>query len=156
MDKNSLDFGNEKKNLNSRRGFIKSLLGVGLTGFLASIFYPVLMYLIPPKQRDITVSSVSAGSLSDFDEERSKIIRFGHKPVLVIKTEKDDFRAFSAICTHLDCTVQYRNDLGVIWCACHNGKFDLNGRNISGPPPRPLDVYSVAIKNEEVIISKKD
>jgi Rieske Fe-S protein len=43
----------------------------------------------------------------------------------------------------------------VIWCACHNGKYDLNGRNISGPPPRPLDPYIVKIKGEEVFISKK-
>ncbi len=147
---------NEKKELNTRRGFIKWLLGFGLTGFCASVFYPVVMYLKPPDQREIEVSSVSAGSLSDFEVESSKIIRFGNKPVLVIKTEDNDFRAFSAICTHLDCTVQYRNDFGVIWCACHNGKFDLNGRNISGPPPRPLDPYLVAIKDDEVIISKKD
>ena len=49
-----------------------------------------------------------------------------------------NYRALSATCTHLGCIVQYRSDLQEIWCACHNGLYDLNGRNISGPPPRPL------------------
>jgi cytochrome b6-f complex iron-sulfur subunit len=139
----------------SRRGFLKTVLGVGLTGLLASIAYPVLMYLKPPAQREVEVSNVLAGTISDFDTEASKIIRFGNKPVLVIKTPAGDFRAFSAVCTHLDCTVQYRNDMGAIWCACHNGKFDLNGRNISGPPPAPLTQYLATVKGDEVYVSKK-
>jgi len=43
----------------------------------------------------------------------------------------------------------------MIWCACHNGKYDLNGRNVSGPPPRPLDEFKVIVQGEEVLISKK-
>jgi Rieske Fe-S protein len=51
--------------------------------------------------------------------------------------------------------VQYKKELGLIWCACHNGKYDLNGRNVSGPPPRPLDEYRVTIQGGEIMISKK-
>jgi Rieske Fe-S protein len=32
---------------------------------------------------------------------------------------------------------------GIVWCACHNGKFALDGRVISGPPPRPLAAFTV-------------
>ena len=52
------------------------------------------------------------------------------------------------------CTVQYDQEASVIWCACHNGKFDLNGRVISGPPPRPLEPYQVNVRGDEVIVSK--
>jgi cytochrome b6-f complex iron-sulfur subunit len=145
---------NEETN-NSRRGFLKTVLGVGLTGFFASIAYPVIMYLKPPAQREVEVSNVLAGKISDYETEASKIIRFGSKPVIVIKSPSGEFKAFSAVCTHLDCTVQYRNDMGAIWCACHNGKFDLNGRNISGPPPAPLAQYLVTVKGDEIFISKK-
>jgi Rieske Fe-S protein len=41
-----------------------------------------------------------------------------------------------------------------IWCACHNGLYDINGQNISGPPPRPLDEFVVKIINNEITVSK--
>lgn len=138
-----------------RRNFLKYLLSGGLLGLAASIIYPIIAYLKPPAQREVEVSSVKAGKIVDFEKESGKIIKFGSKPVILIRTSKDDFKAYSAICTHLDCTVQYRKDMGVIWCACHNGKYDLNGHNISGPPPRPLEEYRVIVQKDEIFISKK-
>ncbi len=138
----------------SRRGFLRTILTIGFTGFTGSILYPILKYLNPPKQTEVEVTSVKAGKISEFQNDEGKIIRFGNKPVILIKTKEGDFKAFSAVCTHLDCTVQYRNDMGVIWCACHNGKYDLTGRNISGPPPRPLEAYKINIKGEDLFISK--
>ncbi len=82
------------------------------------------------------------------------IVRFGNKPVLLVRSPTDQFRAFSAICTHLDCTVQYKSDIGMIWCACHNGKYDLSGRNVAGPPPRPLEEYRVVLQGDEIHITK--
>jgi Rieske Fe-S protein len=97
---------------------------------------------------------VKVGKLSEMENESAQIIRFGNKPVSVVRTTSGDVHAFNATCTHLDCTVQFKKELGVIWCACHNGKYDLNGRNISGPPPKPLETYRVVIKNEEIFVSK--
>ena len=57
-----------------------------------------------------------------------------------------------AVCTHLGCTVQYRGDLHDVWCACHNGMYAVNGRNISGPPPRPLETYEVILKGDEIYV----
>jgi Rieske Fe-S protein len=50
----------------------------------------------------------------------------------------------SAKCTHEGCTVQFVRADQIVWCACHNGKFALDGRVISGPPPRPLAAFVVA------------
>jgi len=138
----------------NRRDFLKYFLGAGLLGFLSSIFYPLFSYLKPPVQGEVEVTSVSAGKLSDFAKDSGKIIRFGKKPVILIRSANGELRALSAVCTHLGCTVQYRKDLELIWCACHNGKYDINGRNISGPPPRPLDPYTVIVKGDEIFISK--
>lgn len=138
----------------SRRGFLRYLLTGGLIGFAASIFYPLFSYLKPPKQTEVEVSSVLAGKITDFEPDKGKIIKFGSKPVILIRLKDKSFRAFGATCTHLACTVQFRSDLGVIWCACHNGKYDLNGRNISGPPPRPLPEYNVIKKGKEIYITK--
>ncbi|MFA7405518.1 MAG: Rieske 2Fe-2S domain-containing protein, partial [Pelobacteraceae bacterium] len=105
----------------NRRSFLKYLLSTSVVGFLASVLYPIVSYLNPPKQNEVEVSSVLAGKISDFEKDSGKIVRFGNKPVLVIRTDKDEFKALSAVCTHLDCTVQYKKEMGLIWCACHNG-----------------------------------
>jgi Rieske Fe-S protein len=41
-----------------------------------------------------------------------------------------------------------------MWCACHNGHFDLSGRNISGPPPRPLDSLTVNVQGDQIVVRK--
>jgi Rieske Fe-S protein len=140
---------NEKK-----RDFLKWILSGGLVAFVGSVFYPVLAYLKPPSQGEVEVSSVKVGKLVDIPKDSGQIVKFGSKPVILLRTAAGDLRAYSATCTHLDCTVQYRKDFGAIWCACHNGKYDLMGHNISGPPPRPLNEYRVVVQGEEVFISK--
>ncbi len=78
-------------------------------------------------------------------EKGFKIIHFGNEPVIVIKLSETDIRAFSATCTHLACIVEFRKSRHDIFCNCHNGEYDLTGRNIAGPPPRPLTRLSVHI-----------
>lgn len=138
----------------SKRDFLKYVLGGGLMAWVASVVYPLFAYLKPPKQAEVEVSSVKVGKLATIEKDSGTIVRFGNKPVILLRTSNGELRAFSATCTHLDCTVQYRKDLGVIWCACHNGKYDFNGKNIAGPPPRPLDEFRVVVQGEEVFISK--
>ena len=144
----------EIPNQQTKRDFLKLILSGGVIAFLGAVLYPILEYLIPPKQAEVEVSSVKAGKLSEIEKDTGKIIKFGTKPVILIRTTDGDLRAFSATCTHLDCTVQYRKDFGAIWCACHNGKYDLHGRNISGPPPRPLDELRVVVQGDDILISK--
>ena len=139
----------------SKRDFLRYFLGGGVLAWLGAVFYPVFAYLKPPKQGDVEVTSVKAGKLSEIEKESGTIVRFGNKPVLLVRTAEGEVRAFSATCTHLDCTVQFRKDMGVIWCACHNGKYDLNGRVVGGPPPRPLDEYRVIVQADDIIISSR-
>jgi Rieske Fe-S protein len=51
--------------------------------------------------------------------------------------------------------VQYRDEKQEIWCACHNGVYDLNGKNVSGPPPRPLEEYKVNVKGDQLVVSRR-
>ena len=98
---------------------------------------------------------VTAGKIGELKPNSAKIFRFGSRPGLLIRNTDGSYRALSATCTHLGCIVQYRGDLLEIWCACHNGLYDLNGRNISGPPPRPLEVYEVHLRGDDVVVSRK-
>src|SRR5574341_104400 len=138
----------------SRRSFLDLMLGTGLIAWFLSVAYPVIRYLKVPAQAEGVPTSVKAASLAQLQPNQGLIFRFGNQPGILLRKADGTFKAFSAVCTHLDCTVQYRSDLQKIWCACHNGLYDLNGQNISGPPPRPLQEYKVVIKGEDVLVSK--
>ncbi len=138
----------------NRRQFVNLMLGGGILGWLGSMLYPVFSYLKPPKVAEANVQSVKTGLASEFPTNSSQIIKFGRKPVILIRTETGKFHALSATCTHLDCIVQYRTDLKQIWCACHNGLYDIKGRNISGPPPKPLEEYVVEVIADEIHVVK--
>ena len=63
--------------------------------------------------------------------------------VVVTQPQAGEFKAFSATCTHLACIVEYQHAEQRIWCNCHDGEYDLTGRNVAGPPPRPLERFTV-------------
>ena len=138
-----------------RRDFLDWLLGSWLAGVVGSVIYPVSRYLVPPEIPEAAPQSVVAGKAAEIPANTGKIVAFGTTPVIVLRTAAGELRAFSATCTHLSCTVQYRPDIERIWCACHNGHYDLSGRNVEGPPPRPLDRYDVALKGDEVVIVRR-
>jgi len=139
----------------TRRGFLGWLLGGGVIALLGSILYPVLRFIVPPKVAESTEVSVVAAKVGDLAPNAGKTFKFGSRPGILVRTPSGEYRAFSAICTHLQCTVQYRDDQQSIWCACHNGRFDLSGRNVAGPPPRPLEMYDVAVRGDEIVVSKR-
>jgi cytochrome b6-f complex iron-sulfur subunit len=139
----------------TRRRVVELFLGSGLFASIASFVYPVLRYLVPPPVADLGGDEVIAAKVGDLKLNSAKIFRFGSRPGLLLRVGEGEYRAFSATCTHLSCTVQYRADLHEIWCACHNGMYDLNGRNVSGPPPRPLENYQVHVRGEDLVVSRK-
>jgi cytochrome b6-f complex iron-sulfur subunit len=138
-----------------RRGFIEMLLGGGFLATAVAFIYPVLRFFVPPKTTDLGGDSVVAGKVGDLALNSGKIFRFGSRPGLLIRTASGEYRAMSAVCTHLSCTVQYRPDMHEVWCACHNGVYNLDGRNISGPPPRPLEAFDVQVRGEEIFVSRR-
>jgi cytochrome b6-f complex iron-sulfur subunit len=138
----------------ARRRILNLLLGSGTLATLAAIFYPIVRFMVPPQLVESSSSSVVAAKRSELRPNEGKIFRFGTKPGILIQVPTGDYRAFTAICTHLDCTVQYLADEKMIWCACHNGRYDLTGKNISGPPPRPLEEFSVNIRGDDIIVTR--
>ncbi len=139
----------------ARRSSLRWLLGTSLGAVALSILYPVLRYVLPPPESEAQTGRVLAGRRSELPPNSGKNFRFGASPGIVIDTPAGDVRAFSAVCTHLACTVQYRQDLQEIWCACHGGRYDLEGVPGAGPPPRPLERYAVALKGDEIWVSRR-
>jgi len=138
----------------SRRDFLNYVLSIGFFGWIGAILYPLYSYLVPPKSPEVDVSNISIGKASEMESNSSKMFKMGNKPGILIKTKEGELKAFSATCTHLDCTVQFNKDENLIWCACHNGKYDLNGTNISGPPPKPLTPFKITVQKDEIYVQK--
>ncbi len=136
------------------RRWINIVLGTGVAASIATFLYPAIRYIIPTQISESTSRSVVASSVNALNVNSGKVFRFGSKPALLVHTSGGGWKAFSAVCTHLGCTVQYRPDRHDIWCACHNGVYDLSGRNVSGPPPRPLEEYDVHIQGEDVVVTR--
>ncbi len=136
------------------RRWINVLLGTGLAASVVSFLYPAIRYIIPPPVAESTDRSVVAAKVDELKRNTGKIFKFGSEPALLVLTADGTYRAFSAVCTHLNCTVQYRGDLHEIWCACHNGLYSLEGQNVSGPPPRPLKVYEVHVQGQDVVVTR--
>lgn len=140
----------------TRKRFVTWLLGTSFGGLAAAVLYPVVRYIIPPKVIESAASSVTLPfPATDLKPNSGRVFKFGNQPAIVIRTPGGELRAFTAVCTHLGCTVQYRTDLSEIWCACHNGTYDLNGRNVSGPPPKPLTPYTVRVRGTQIVVSRK-
>ncbi|HVN78894.1 MAG TPA: Rieske (2Fe-2S) protein, partial [Terriglobia bacterium] len=119
-----------------RRTLIRWLLGSGFTASIISFLYPAIKFMNPPSVPEASTNEITAGKVQDLKPNSGKIVKFGSRPALLIRLNETEWRAFSAVCTHLNCTVQFRDSTRQIWCACHNGFYDLNGKVVSGPPPR--------------------
>ena len=137
-----------------RRTFVDYLLGGGILASLVSFLYPVVRFIMPPPIREAIETNVVAASVGELAPNSGKVFKFGRRPALLVNTPGGELRAYDGICTHLNCTIQYRSDYGQIWCACHNGFYDVSGKNIAGPPPRPLERLNVQIRGDEVIVSR--
>lgn len=138
----------------SRRKFLDYLLGSSALATLAAIFYPILKFMVPPQVIEAQTNSVSVGKNAEIVSNSGKIFKFGSKPGIIIRTETGNLKAFSASCTHLDCIVQYDPGSKQIVCACHNGIYDLTGKNIAGPPPRPLEEFLVNVKGDDITVTR--
>jgi Rieske Fe-S protein len=150
------------KSLARRDWLSMSLKGI-IAATLAVLLYPVARFLRPRAQTSSGALEVAAPyRVNDLKPDTQgrwpTPFDFAGKPCLVIRTPEGEVRAFNAVCTHLDCTVEFHADRGEIFCNCHNGVYDLFGRNVSGPPPRPLETYKVTLRGEpgqeEIIVSR--
>jgi Rieske Fe-S protein len=136
----------------SRRDF----LNVAISGTAATLgvlsAYPVVRFLAPSSEAQLRTGD--AGDEETFPRGSGRTILLGSRPALVIRLDDGSFRAFSALCTHLQCIVVYSAERRRIECPCHRGIFSLDGLNVAGPPPSPLKPLSVEVINGKVTVSE--
>ena len=128
----------------TRRRFLDFFLGASAVACLSSVVYPVVRYLKPlRKGGSVGPTRLTREEVAKLEKDHFVIVPVSGKRVLVLQNPAQQLMAVDAKCTHEGCTVQYLSAESAIWCACHNARFDLDGRVVSGPPPRPLSKYFV-------------
>src|SRR5262249_5828368 len=100
-----------------RRSALRWLLA-SVIASLASVFYPIARYLVPPPESANSTAEALAGVTGELQPNTGKTFRFGSRPALLVRLSSGEYRSMSAVCTHLGCTVQYRAETQQVWCAC--------------------------------------
>ncbi len=150
----------------SRRDFIKAITAAigGLIGLATSI--PVIGYLLSPALRKSEKSSwIDLGPLEKYPIGATPVFfsftltsvngwertatNYG---VFIVRQDEQTVQALSNVCTHLGCRVTWQPDIQHYVSPCHDGHFDVTGKVLSGPPPRPLDEFTTKIENGNLFI----
>ena len=126
------------------------VLGLGAL-LLSSVIYPVVRFISPPKKSIKKVNSAVVATSAEIPPNTGKVVAFNGEKVLILNKD-GEYHAMSAICTHLGCIVQWKPDEQLVWCACHNARYDIEGKIISGPQPRPLAPYKLSVQDGNLIL----
>jgi len=139
-----------------RRRLITYLLGFSIVATLGGVLTPIIGYLWPPSRASAGGSGrVQVGSTADFPPGQGKVVPVNDKPVIVVNATQGGLKAFSAICTHLGCIVEWDQSRQFILCPCHDGRFNaLNGAIISGPQPAPLPELALTVEGDAIYVSE--
>ncbi|GAB4261003.1 MAG: Rieske 2Fe-2S domain-containing protein [Deferrisomatales bacterium] len=139
-----------------RREFLStSAMAAGLVASLGTAAAYGVLYLVPARREGRTVEVLMA-AVSELPEGAAKefVDAQGRKALLVHHGKT--IRAFSKMCPHLGCEVEWRPAEKQFFCPCHEGYFDAEGKNIAGPPPRPLDEFRVTVKDDNIFVALKE
>lgn len=141
----------------ARRTFL-AVAGAAGVCYAAALVYPIYRYLASPVEMAAAAGAVKEVTLKDAQKipaGSALMFKFGPKPAVLIHHEDGRWVAMTAVCTHLGCTVQYEPQANRIHCACHGGVYDpYTGANVSGPPPKPLTLYTVAVGEAGVTVTR--
>jgi cytochrome b6-f complex iron-sulfur subunit len=141
----------------TRRAFLAAAGAAGIC-YTAALAYPVYRYLASPAEMAMEATAVTQVTLKDAQKLPAGSVlmyKFGSSPAMLIHHADGRWISMTAVCTHLGCTVQYEPQADRVHCACHGGVYDpYTGANVSGPPPKPLKLYKVAVGDVAVEVSR--
>ena len=141
-----------KDGLLNRRFFLESV-GLGAISFttLGSMILSG-QYLSPNVVREPPMK-FKAGSPEDYPPGSVTLNK--EQKVYIVRAKEGYFYALSAVCTHLGCITNWKQEEGIVACPCHGSKFDIDGRKIDGPAPRPLQRFAIAMDDRGHLVVDK-
>lgn len=144
-----------KYSLITRKTFLNILFGGWLVAFFSGTFYALMKFAFPTLGKEPDFVVLNRKDFVDIPNNSVKRFPWGGKLAFYFKKVDGSVIALTGICTHMECNLDYKPAERKFYSACHQGWFDENGINIAGPPPRPLEVYTITEEGEKLIIAKK-
>jgi len=89
---------------------------------------------------------VSVTVLDDIIDARNRFRNVPIGSIWLRKLGDGPILAFSSVCPHLGCSVDYRRAEGDFFCPCHTSAFSLDGKKSNEIPPRDMDTLEVAMR----------
>lgn len=137
-----------------RRSFIQRLLqtalGIGGLGLIGGIG----TFLFPPERQAFRPgpARLHVGPAESFNVGEGRKVQFHGQPAWVLRLP-GGFVAFSAICTHKGCIVDWDETRRLLRCPCHEGLYDTHGNVVTGLPNQPLPRLRADVVRGEVYVA---
>ncbi len=142
--------GQQEKHLISRRQIFGTVWGISLAALLGQFGSALFEYLKPRIPAGGFGSKVTAGLAKEFKPNTVSYVQSGRFYISCLPD--GGLLALWQRCTHLGCAVPWRKDKKLFICPCHGSVFTPKGEVVSGPAPRPLDLFPIQIIGGEVIV----
>ena len=139
----------------TRRTFLNTLFGGWLLAFFSGSFYALWKFAFPTLGKEPDFVVLKTADFLSIPPNSVKPFAWGGKVGLILKKPGGAVSALKGVCTHMECNITYRPEETKFYCACHKGWFDENGKNIEGPPPKPLEFFDYTVEGEKLIIAKR-
>jgi len=134
----------------SRREFLGWAWGFSLIGLFGQAGVAFIDFFKPRVEPGTFGNKVVAGQINEFPPGTVSHIPKGR--FFISRLEDGKMLALWHRCTHLGCTVPWREDEHQFHCPCHSSLFNTKGEVIGGPAPRPLDLFPMEIVNGQVVV----
>jgi Rieske Fe-S protein len=140
----------------TRRTFLNTLFGGGLLSFFSGSFLALLRFAFPTmgKEPDFVILK-QPDDYMNIPPNSTKAFAWGGKLGLFFKKADGTLMALKGVCSHMDCNIVYKPEERKFYCSCHKGWFDENGKNIKGPPPKPLEIFEYTVEEDKLIVARK-
>lgn len=134
----------------SRRQFLGYAWAASLVGLFGQAGMALVSFFRPRVEPGAFGGEVRAGQVAEFAPGTVNHVQKGR--FYISRLEDGSMLALWHQCTHLGCTVPWREDEGQFHCPCHSSIFTTHGEVVSGPAPRPLDLFPIEIVDDEIIV----
>lgn len=156
---------NEGTNQITRRKFLGNLIKVIGGVVSAAVAVPLIGYFLSPAWKQKTPLLSPIARVDDIPVGEPTFVTYEErvqdgwyvttlsKGAWVVNKGNGEVIVYDPRCTHLNCPFYWDKPNNRFHCPCHDGRFDIDGNVLGGPPPRPLDRLTVVIQEGEILVT---